>query len=325
MKPYLRFNLVILLFLSATMVSAHTPLDTVDGNISPETALEIDNPTKSWTLYEELDGVDYYKLHLHEGEELRVSLYVSIWGDKHFTPSLVAMGPDIVGADEPPFEHPENLGRVIIPGERPIHSEYEPFTPASYFYVASYSHEAQVDGDYYLAVYSAEHGGRYGMALGYRETFTLFEWIKIPLDLVSIHLWEQQPIILLFGPPIVAIVISLYYSFIRERSLKDLAQVLGKLAGVLFIASGVMTLTQMLVYIMVGGFSGSALLTLVFVVVQLGLGWVVVRSKDMTWFVWIGLGLGGLAFWAGWIIGPVLAIWAGVIQRLGARASESSK
>ena len=220
MKPSLRFNLVLLLFLSFTMVNAHTPLNTGDGNISPETALEIDNPTKSWTLYEELDDVDYYKIHLHEGEELRASVYVSIWGDDHFTPNLLVLGSDIAGADEPPFAHPENLGRVIIQGERQIHPEYEPFTPASYFYVASYRHMVQVDGDYYLAVYSAEHGGRYGMALGYRETFTLFEWIKIPFDLVSIHLWEQQPIILLFGPPIVALFISIYYSFIRESLLR---------------------------------------------------------------------------------------------------------
>jgi hypothetical protein len=316
MRPYLRLNLILLLFLSATVVNAHTPLDTGGGNISPETALEIDNPTKSWTIYEILDEVDYYKMHLHEGEELRVSVYVSIWGDDHFTPSLVVIGPDIVGIDEPPFEHPENLGRVIIQGERPSHTEYEPFTPASYYYVAYYSHLASVDGDYYLAVYSTEHGGRYGMALGYRETFTLFQWIKIPLDLVSIHLWEQQPLILLFGPPCVVIVVGLYHLFIREKSQEDIPQILGRIAGVLFIASGVMTLTQMLVYLVVGGFAGSALLTLVFVVVQLGLGYFVVHYNGMTWVAWIVLGLGGLVFWAGWIFGPVLALGVGVFQKL---------
>lgn len=309
-----RLILVIILVSSASLVSAHTPLDTGDGNNSPETALIIDDPTKSWTLYEELDEVDYYKVHLHEGEELRVSLYVSIWGEEHFTPSLVIMGPDIMGTYEPPFEHPEDLGRMWIPGNKPMHPEYEPFTPASYYYIASYRHEASMDGDYYIAVYGAEHGGRYGMALGYRETFTLVEWLKIPIDLVRIHLWEEQPLILLFLPPTLAAVIGLYMVFIRERHRENVAFVLGKLAGVLYLASGVMTLTQMVVYLVAAGISGSALLTIVFVGAQLGLGYLMLRARDMRWVAWIGYGVGGFVFWAGWIIGPILSIVVGLSQ-----------
>ena len=315
MRLLLRVNLILLLFLSASIVYAHTPLDTEGENNSPETAIIIDDPTKSWTLYEELETVDYYKVHLHESEELRVSLYVSIWGDEHFTPSLVVMGPDIMGNDEPPFEHPEDLGRIIIQGERPDKPDYEPFTPASYYYIAAYRHVASVEGDYYVAVYDQEHGGRYGMALGYRETFTLVEWLKIPLDLVRIHIWEEQSLLLLIGPPAIAFLYGLYYAFI-QRSPQNMTQTLGTIASLLFISSSVMTLTQMLVYLFAAGFSGSAILTLFFVASQLGLGVLGVRESDKTWVIWIGLGLGGFFTWAGWIIGPILAIGAGISDKL---------
>jgi hypothetical protein len=298
------------------MIFAHTPLDTGDGNNTHDTAIVIDNPTKSWTLYEELEELDYYKLHLHTGEELRVSLYVSTWGETHFIPNLVIMGPDIIGDDEPPFTHPEDLGRLIIKGERPDHPEYEPFTPASYYYVVFYSHVASKEGDYYLAVFSENHGGRYGMALGYRETFTLFEWLKIPLDLVGIHLWEEQPLILLFGPPLIAGIISLYYLFFIIEVNTNKSIDLGKFVAILFIASGTMTLAQMMVSLWLAGPTTSFLLTLLFVVAQFGLGVLAIRNIGKNWFTWILLGIVGLAFWAGWVLGPIIAILKGIIQRL---------
>jgi len=313
MKRFLRLTIILLFLISPVAVFGHTPLNTGDGNSTPETAIFIEDPTKSWTLYQELDEVDYYKIHLHMGEELRVSLYVSIWGDEHFTPSLVVMGPDILGGYEPIFEHPEELGRVNVPGERPDHPEYEPFTPASYYYVASYSHIVSEDGDYYIAVSSDSHGGKYGMALGYRETFTLVEWLNIPIDLVRIHLWEEEPLLLLFGPPVTSLILCLYYLFIKNP-VQDMSLIIGRLSGALYISSGVMTLSQMIVYQLAAGFSGSVLLTLFFVVAQFGLGYAGIRGFDKSWIAWIGLSIGGFLSWAGWIIGPVLALIAGIIQ-----------
>lgn len=220
------------------------------------------------------------------------------------------MGEDILGNDDPPFIHPEELGRVIIYGEQPDKPEYEPFTPTSYYYIASYSHVATAEGDYYIAVYSEHHGGKYGMAIGYRETFTLFEWIKIPIDLVEIHLWEGEPLLLLFGPPLATLVAAIYVSIIRSKK-----QALGKLAGTLYLSSGAMTLTQMIVYLLAAGLTSSALLTSFFVFAQLGLGFFCLRNKDDKSITWIGLGFAGLIFWAGWIIGPVIAIVAGVVKK----------
>ncbi|MFC1802453.1 hypothetical protein ACFL0D_00635 [Thermoproteota archaeon] len=322
---FFRVLFLVIFCLSVASVSAHTPLDT-DGNYNtPESSLVIENPTKSWTLYEDLDDVNYYKLHLKEGETLKVNLYVSLWSDSDFTPNLVVMGPDVEASDEPPFTHPEDLGRKIIEGSRQDHPEYEPFTPASYYYVASYSHETSEEADYFVAVYSTDHSGKYGMALGSRETFTLIEWLKIPFDLVRIHLWEEQPFLLLFGPPFVAFVLGGYFIFIRDRSSKGFSLVLEKLGGLLYFSSGVMTLAQMMFYLLAAGLTGSALLTLVFVCAQIGLGIFLMRKSKKTWIILIGVGVGGLLFWAGWIIGPILVFYAGITHKLVARAINQVK
>ncbi len=314
-KFLFKLQIIILMVLAVTVANAHTPLDINGENSTPENALVIDDPTKSWTLYEELDEVSYYRLHLQEGEELRVSLYVSLWGDTNFTPNLLVMGEDITGRDEPPFPHPEELGRVIVMGSRSSHPEYEPFTPASYYYVASYSHVASVEGDYYIAVYSLDHDGQYGMAVGYRETFTAWEWLKIPLDLIRIHLWEEQPLILLFGPPTTAIIAGIYLGFMQRKQ-ENLQTILKKFAGILYFASGTMTLTQMLVYLYFSGVAASALLTAIFTGTQITMGVFLLREGRKTWITLIGIGVLGIVFWAGWIIGPSLVILAGVFELL---------
>ena len=314
MKSYLRLTFLLLIFFPVLIVSGHTPLDTVGVHNTPESALLIDDPTKSWTLYEEVEDVNYYLVHLHEGEELRVSLYVSIWGESHFTPNLVVMGPDVVGSDEPPFIHPEDLGRVIIEGIRDYSPQYEPFTPASYIYVASFSQVASSDADYYLAVYGENHVGKYGMALGYRETFTLVEWFKIPLDLVGIHIWEGQPLLLLFGPPGLVLIIGVYLLFINVSRGQELPLTIQKLGGLIYFSSGVMTLTQMVVYLFASGPSGSALLTFFFISAQLGMGCYLVRDTPRMTSTLLAASVGGVLFWAGWIVGPVLVMSSGVVR-----------
>lgn len=317
MKPSRLVALLVLGLALVSTVAAHTPLDTGGEYSTPETALIIPDPTKSWTLYEELDGVRYYRLHLHEGERLVASVYVSLWGDEHFTPDLAVMGPDIPGDDEPPFPHPEDLGRVVINGQRPDSPDFEPFTPASYYFIAGYTHTAEAEGDYYVAVFDTEHEGRYGMAVGYRETFTMMEWLTIPLDLVRIHLWEEQPLLLLFGPPLLA-ALAVAAVFLRVGGENPPWAIAGKLAATLFVASGVMTLTQMLVAVSASGFTGSAVLTLVFCVAQLGLGFLaytqVTGDEPDTGLWMIALGLAGFAFWAGWLVGPVLALVSGAVK-----------
>jgi len=42
--------------------------------------------------------------------------------------------------------------------------------------------------------------GKYGIAIGYKEEFTLSEWLLIPIDVINIHQWEGQSLILILMP-----------------------------------------------------------------------------------------------------------------------------
>ena len=114
---------------------AHTPLSPIGEIHSLDTAYEVPNPTKSWTLYRELHHkgeAEYYKLHLEAGERLRINLYKKdIQGS--FSPHLVVMAKDFAPADDAPsyIEKPEGFGTILIEPSIPQNREYEPFTPAS--------------------------------------------------------------------------------------------------------------------------------------------------------------------------------------------------
>jgi len=77
-----RFAILLFAFISLSCLvssaAAHTPLTPAEEIHSLDTAFEVPNPTKSWTLYRELHNegeAEYYKLQLNVGERLRVSIY----------------------------------------------------------------------------------------------------------------------------------------------------------------------------------------------------------------------------------------------------------
>jgi hypothetical protein len=86
------------------------------------------------------------------------------------------------------------------------------FTPSSYYQLISVDLIVEQSGDYYLVVYGI---GKYGLAVGYKEEFSLLEWLKIPFDVTLVHLWEGQSLLLILLPLIIIIYIGLsfcYYS-----------------------------------------------------------------------------------------------------------------
>jgi hypothetical protein len=86
-----------------------------------------------------------------------------------------------------------------------------------------------------------------------------------------------------------------------------------------------MTFAQMMFFLFAAGLTGSALLTLVFVCAQIGLGIFLMRNTEKTWATLIGVGVGGLMFWAGWVIGPILIFSAGLTHKLVARSNNPVK
>jgi len=305
--------------------AGHTPLDAEGEHSSLETALEIRDPTKSWTLYQELHEAaepHYYRVHLEPGDRLVASLFTPLSEGPGFIPRLVVMGPDLEAAGEFPeyVEVPDGYAVTALQSIRETPG-YEPFTPASYYFLAELRYEPVAGGDYYFAVYEPNGGGRYGLATGYREEFTLEEWVTTPLDLFSIRLWEGQSLILVFGP-LAAAAAACVWLVSRRETVIGVHMWLGLAAASAYVASGVNTAFQMLLALAASGFSGGSLLTGVFVASQAGLG-VMVLQKSMKErrgrtvaqrAVMAAYGLIGLFIWAGIMVGPALALVAAAVS-----------
>ncbi len=310
----------------ATSAMAHTPLKAGGEIHSLDTAFEVPNPTKSWTLYRELhhEGkAEYYKLQLNAGERLRVSLYTKEDEEK-FAPHLIIMGEDLQLADYLPsfIEIPEGFGASLVEPSKPEKPEYEPFTPASYYYLIDIDETVSNQGNYYLAIYepnSAE--GKYGIAIGYKEQFTFSEWLLIPFDVISIHEWEGQSLIVILMPLLLALVLGLVLLAWKSLIKLNIFNMLGIVAGLFYLGSGLMLLVQMLFALYGALFNGSVVLTIIFIALPLVLGYVLLRKtirgegslskRDRISF--LVLGLVGLFTWSGLLLGPSLAIVAGIL------------
>lgn len=318
--------LLILMLALVPTVSAHTPLKPGEENTSLERALEIPNPTKSWTLYRELHEAgetEYYKLQLDPGERLRISLYTPTTENPNFAPNLVVMGPDIASEDILPefVEVPDGFGFVIIETDRPEKPEYEPFTPTSYYYLVDFDMEISTGGTYYFAVYETAREGRYGVALGYKEEFTLLEWVKIPLDVISIHLWEGQHLGLILAPMLATLVIGFGLLIWKYGLDLNAFNLVGSTAGLLYLGSGFMILMQMIISLMGAKYDSLVILTIIFTLLPFLLGFALLRKvgrgrsalsiRDRVIFVL--LGVLGLFSWAGLLLGPALAMVASIL------------
>ncbi|MFA7197736.1 MAG: hypothetical protein WC093_00455 [Methanoculleus sp.] len=319
MAPGCRLAIAVLLaaLLAATPALAHVPLFAEDGS-SPESAFVIEDPAKSWVVYDGLpDGpaVRYYRFRMEEGERIYATLRVPRAGG--FVPGMVLAGPGIQSQGTVPgyVGVPEGDGAMAVPGELPERPEYEPFAPSKLYPLARVDMPAPAAGDYTLAIYTSEEGGNYALALGFVESYTLGEWVRVPIDVVAIHRHEGQPLLLIFAPMIAVLAIGTVL-LLRALSLFALA---GATAGLLFIGSGAMTLMQMAIAA-VGTDPGAAILpTLVFALIAILLGVlalrVAFRKKVGTGerLVMVVLGALALVTWAGLVIGPVLAFIAAIV------------
>jgi hypothetical protein len=305
---------------------AHTPLNPSGEIHSLETAFEVPNPTKSWTLYRELhhEGeAEYYKIHLNVGDRLKVSLYTKE-SKENFTPHLIIMGEGFMLADSLPgfIEVPEGYGANIVAPSMPEKPEYEPFTPASYYYLIDVDETLSKEGDYYLTIYDPNsEEGKYGIAIGYKEEFTLSEWLLIPFDVISIHEWEGQSLIVILMPLLLSLALGLILLAWKSLVKPEIFNVLGIVAGLFYVGSGFMLLMQMLFALYGALFNALVLLTLIFITLPLVLGYFLLKQtirserslSKRERIVFLVLGLVGLFTWSGLLIGPSLALVAGIL------------
>jgi hypothetical protein len=233
--------LAVALAAGAGIVSAHAPIS-VGSNEDIANATAFLDPEKSYVLYTELHGggeAQYYRFPLRAGQRLYGSLQVP--GPDSPVPDLVLMGPGITPSGAVPdfVEVPPGAGAMVVEGEPPGTPSYEPFTPQPIYEVARFNYTVPQDGDYYVAVYGPE-GGKYSLAPGYVEEFTVDEWLLIPWSVISIHLWEGQSPAYIFAPLVVVLVggLALVVLYRRRRGLwPDLPGWLVLVAGLLYSAA----------------------------------------------------------------------------------------
>jgi len=321
---FLFFVIVLTLLVSPAL--AHAPFG-VGDNESLENATVITDPIKSWAIYGELhEGgeAQYYKFDINQGETIYAMLGISTAhsGDK-FTPGLVLMGPSLTNQGQVPdyIQVPNDVSAMVFDGTRPSEATYEAFTPSMFYSLVEVKIMAPSIGSYYLAVHDPSFGGRYVLAVGSREEFSVQDIFGLPLAILQIYQWEGQDQLAVLAPLILTIAAGLFLIFWRKGVPKTLFAWAGILAGLFFLGSGVLTLFEMVAAILQTGIVGEVIITILFSLVRLTLGALTIRiaqtEKDR-----IGLRtraalaiMAAVAFvmWTGFYFGPALAIIASVL------------
>jgi hypothetical protein len=309
-------------------VAAHVPI-IADNNNNLNTPLSVEKPTKSYVIYGHLHDagdVGYYQFNLNAGDQLKLSLMMT--GFDAPVPDMVVMSP---GNSGPIANLPQNVdvppgyNAEVIKGQKPVTAEYEPFSPAAVFNVASYSKNITQPGTYYVAVISPADETQYSVAVGYLEEFSLEEWLLVPINLISTHLWEGQSIVAILAPFLAVIILGLILTARRERDnkiKKPLSFWLATIAGLCYLGGASIVLVQMVRVLRVTGPSAGVIITLIFTMIPILLGIWALRiarlpspqSKKDRLSLGI-IGLLGLLFWAGLIIGPVVAFIAALVPQ----------
>jgi hypothetical protein len=323
------YGLTILFALALIIPStiAHVPISAQDGE-TLETAFFIEEPTKSWVIYSELHGdghPQYFAFEMEAGTRIRMLLSIPVTADpSSFTPSIALMGPGITNSSSIPgdLEIPESSGVMIIESDAATPA-YEGFTPTSFYALIDIDMQAPATGEYYFAVYEPEDEGSFSVALGYVETFTLSEWLLVPLNVMTIHQWNGQSILSILAPMIATLVIGMVLLLNRRNRLQELengVSWIGAVGALLFFGSGV-TIFYQITLAALFAVDLQVIISILFGILPILLGvftirivltenWQKSRSKQIRLLL---LGIAAPFLWAGLLIGPALVIVSATI------------
>jgi hypothetical protein len=320
--------IAIAVLVAVPVVSAHVP-NFPEDNDSLETALFIDDPSKSIVVYSSLhhhEEGQYYSMHLGDGDRIYLGLLIPMNSDENFTPSFVLMGPGLgeVGELPPYIERPGGSGYIVVEGERAEDGEYEGFSPSAFYELGELDVLSPSDGIYYVSVFSGEGEGNYGLVVGYVESFTVIEFIRVPLDLIVVYQWEGQTLFEILLPFVITVglgLILLLYGM-RRRGLEVPAYgFVGAVAGLFFLGSSAVMLYQMFYVLLQVPANSQVMITLIFMLIPLILGLAIIRvgllaarrPRLRVRAIMIILAIIALFLWAGYYVGPALAIIAALL------------
>jgi hypothetical protein len=314
-------SFVLVLVLVTGAASAHAPLS-VGSNDDIANATVISSPEKSFVIYSELhEGgeAQYYRFPMKKGQVLYGSLQVP--GPDSMVPDIAVIGPGInsVGTVPSFIEVPAGSGAMVVPGNPPKKPSYEPFTPQPIFEVSRFNLTVPSDGDYYIAVHGS-NGGNYGLAPGFEEEFTPAEWLFIPYSVINIHLWQGQSLAGIVAPLVIVFGIGLVLAFVyldRAGRRREPVSWLLIGSGLLYIGGAAITAAQIIYTTMVTGYTPAVIITILFMAGPVILGALLVRKVMRTPESQLSradgvklllIGLLGLLFWAGFILGPIIVL-----------------
>jgi hypothetical protein len=163
--------------------------------------------------------------------------------------------------------------------------------------------------------------GRYTLATGFLEEFSLTEWLLIPVSVLSIRDWQGQSVLLNLVPIFGAVIIGTWWFRNRIAAPHWPGIWLLVIAGSTYIGSGILVFAQMIIAGLLTGPVPSMVLTALFATIPVILGLVLIRIGVKTGpapsyadrVKMAVLGILGLIFWAGLIAGPVLAMAASLL------------
>ena len=190
--------------------------------------------------------------------------------------------------------------------------------------MARFNITVPLDGDYYIAVTGPGYT-KYSLAPGFREEFTVAEWLLVPWSVISIRLWEGQAPSGVFAPVIIIVIVGIVLSMLYRKKqglMPDLVSWLILLSGLMYLGGASMTGLQILHTVLLTGYSSGIMLTLIFMAGPLILGIIAFRAgirspgpdrSLMSGIRTAVIGILGLLLWAGLIIGPLLALAASAI------------
>jgi hypothetical protein len=196
------FMILFMLIFSNTIAYAHKPIFE-KSNTTLDTPIVVPDHKISYAIYGELKtrkDVDFAKFKAVQGDTFFVQISVPIIkSNEDFKPSIAIIGEGILERSEVPFEVPPELGIIVLsPG--PSELFYEKFTQTSYYLNQSIRGEIPKSGDYYVAVFSKEIGGKYTLIIGEDDKFSLIDLVKFPLDYLRVKY---------FFNPLTTIIISI--------------------------------------------------------------------------------------------------------------------
>ena len=319
--------ILVAVFLLLPSVAAHVPISAQDGE-TLETAFFIEEPTKSWVIYSELhEATDpqYFAFEMDEGTRIRMLLSIPVYVDPaEFTPSIALMGPGISNSSSMPayLEIPESSGVMIVESVSATPA-YEGFTPTSFYALIDIDMEAPATGEYYFAVYDPESGEAFSVALGYVETFTLAEWLFVPISVISIHQWNGQSLLSILAPIIATFVLGIIIILNRKNDHKELESgvtLIGVVGALLFFGSGI-TIFYQIALAALFAFDFQVIISILFGFLPILLGvftirivltenWQKTRSKQIRLLL---LGIIAPFLWAGLLIGPALVLISAIL------------